>query len=45
MPEVIAFLRARNIGAHSAVDPRGLDAVVSEAMARCRLRKEGYERA
>eukprot|EP00746_Dinoflagellata_sp_MGD_P035424 gnl/MRDRNA2_/MRDRNA2_184761_c0_seq1.p1 gnl/MRDRNA2_/MRDRNA2_184761_c0~~gnl/MRDRNA2_/MRDRNA2_184761_c0_seq1.p1 ORF type:complete len:405 (-),score=69.73 gnl/MRDRNA2_/MRDRNA2_184761_c0_seq1:31-1185(-) len=30
MPEVLRVLRAKGIGAHSANDPRGLDAVVAE---------------
>lgn len=32
MPKVIRALRANGIGAHSATDPRGLDAVVAEAI-------------
>merc|ERR1711920_1062195 len=32
MPEIIRALRAQGIGAHSAADLRGLDAVVAEVM-------------
>ena len=32
MPEIIQLLRDKGIGAHSASDPRGLDAVVAEAI-------------
>lgn len=34
MPQVIRVLRASGIGAHSAADPRGLDAVVANAIER-----------
>ena len=35
MQEAIRVLRAKHVGAHSATDPRGLDAVVAEAIQQC----------
>ena len=32
MPEIVRVLRENGVGAHSASDPRGLDAVVAEAI-------------
>merc|ERR1712232_1504462 len=39
MPEIIRVLRAKGIGAHSANDPRGLDAVVAQVIDSSYLRE------
>merc|ERR1712032_78561 len=39
MPELLRALRAKSIGAHSAADPKGLDAVVAEVMDTSGLRE------